>query len=221
MKYSFNEKELLDLFVTNDDSLPLFMHPYLKDGYVCATDNNKIIRIKADALNGEYEPTDRMNLEWPNESCDYIITDKDLEKALASIPQVEEEIEIGEDVKCPECDGTGTVYWEYDDRNFKSYRREFDCPVCDGSGYVEEAQVKKTGKMIPDPTAAVGIANGTLRIGNIQTLLEAMKIIGTAEIHLVAQVDYKNLFKVDDNISILIAHYFKDQADYIIKPKEE
>ena len=75
--------------------------------------------------------------------------------------------------------------------------------------------------MIPDPTAAVGIANGTLRIDNIQTLLEAMKIIGTAEIHLVAQVDYKNLFKIDDNISILIADYFKDQADYIIKPKEE
>ena len=73
MKYSFNEKELLDLFVSNDDSLPLFMHPYLKDGYVCATDNSKIIRIKADALNGEYEPTDRMNLEWPNESCDYIM----------------------------------------------------------------------------------------------------------------------------------------------------
>ena len=194
MKYSFNEKELLDLFVANDDSRPLFMHPYIKDGYVCATDNSKIIRIKADALNGEYEPTDRMNLEWPNESCDYIITDKDLEKALASIPQVEEEIETGEDVKCPECDGTGTVYWEYDDRNFKSYRREFDCPVCDGSGYVEETQVKKTGKMIPDPTAAVGIANNALRIDNIQTLLEAMKIIGTAEIHLVAQVDYKNLF---------------------------
>ena len=36
MKYSFNEKELLDLFVSNDDSLPLFMHPYIKDGYVCA-----------------------------------------------------------------------------------------------------------------------------------------------------------------------------------------
>lgn len=218
MKYSFNEKELLGLFVSNKDSRPMVKNPYLKDGYVCATDGYKIIKIKADTLNGEYAPTDKMNLEWPGKSCDYIITGKDIEKALASVPQVEEEIKTGEkDVKCPECDGYGSVYWEYNDRNFKSYEREFDCPVCGGTGYTEEAQWEKTGKMIPDCTAGIGIADSILKTNNVQALLEAMKIIGVAEVHLVSQVDYKNLFSIDDNISIMIMGYCLKEADYIIK----
>ena len=172
MKYSFNEKELLGLFVSNNDSRPLFMHPYLKDGYVCATDNRQIIRIKADMLSDKYKPT---------------------------------------------CGGSGSVFWEYNDNNFKSYVQEFDCPVCDGSGYVEEVQV--TGKMIPDWNATVGIVNYVLRIKYVQTLLEAMKIIGVTEVHLIAQVDNKSLFKVDDNISIIIMACLAD-ADCIIKTKK-
>lgn len=109
MKYSFNEKELLGLFTNRLDSRPMFTHPYLKDGYVCATNGNKIIKIKADTLDGKYEPTDKMNLAWPPQNCDYLITVRDLENALASVPQVEEEIKVGENVKCPECNGCGTV----------------------------------------------------------------------------------------------------------------
>lgn len=79
--------------------------------------------------------------------------------------------------------------------------------------------MKKTGKTIPDWTAAIGIANYAFRIDSIQALLETMKIIGVTEVHLVAQVDYKNLFKIDDNISIMIMGYLRD-ADYVIKTKE-
>ena len=216
MKYAFNEKDLFDLFMYADKALvPKYPKPYLKDGYVHATDGYKIIRIKADTLNGKYEPTDKMRLEWPDENCDYLTTDKEIEKALASVPQVEEEIKIGDDIDCPECDGTGKVYWEYTDRHFETHQSEFDCPVCGGDGYAEKARTKKTGRMIPEWTASVGFANSALRVDNVKALLEAMKIIGVTEVHLIAQIKNKNLFKIDDNISVMIMGYLR-KTDYII-----
>lgn len=216
MKYSFNEKELLDLFIDADNDLrPMYAKPYLKDGYVHAVNGYRLIRIKAETLNGEYEPTDKMMLAIPNDNCDYLITDKDIEKALASVPQEEEVIKIGEDIECPECAGSGKVDWEYTDNNGKMYEYKYDCPVCDGTGYAEETQEKKTGKMIPCWTASIGVGNKCIRVDHAQTLLEAMKIIGVIEVNLVAQGNHINVFKIDENIQVIIADYMRN-ADYII-----
>ena len=216
MKYLFNEKELLDLFVDADNDLrPMYANPYLKDGYVYAVNGFRLIRIKAEILNGEYEPTDKMRLPIPNDNCDYLITDKDIEKALASVPQEEEVIKIGEDVECLECAGSGKVDWEYTDNNGKMYEYEYDCPVCDGTGYAEETQEKKTGKMIPCWTSSIGFGNSCIRVDHVQTLLEAMKIIGVTEVHLVAQGNHISVFKIDENIQVIIADYMRD-ADYVV-----
>lgn len=216
MKYLFNEKELLDLFIdANNDLRPMYAKPYLKDGYVHATNGYRLIRIKAESLNGEYEPTDKMNLPIPNDNCDYLITDKDIEKALASVPHEEEVIKIGEDVECSECAGSGKVDWEYTDNNGKMYEHEYDCPVCDGTGNAEEVQEKKTGKMIPCWTASIGFGNSFIRVDNVQTLLEAMKIIGVTEVHLVAQDNNISVFKIDENIQVIIANYMR-YADYVV-----
>ena len=216
MKYLFNEKELLDLFIdANNDLRPMYAKPYLKDGYVHAVNGYRLIRIKAESLNGEYEPTDKMNLPIPNDNCDYLITDKDIEKALASVPHEEEVIKIGEDVECSECAGSGKVDWEYTDNNGKMYEYEYDCPVCDGTGYAEEAQEKKTGNMIPCWTASIGFGNRCIRVDHVQTLLEAMKIIGVTEVHLVAQGNNMSVFKIDENTQVIIADYMRD-ADYVV-----
>ena len=217
MKYLFNEKELLDLFIdANNDLRPMYYaKPYLKDGYVHATNGYRLIRIKAESLNGEYEPTDKMNLPIPNDNCDYLITDKDIEKALASVPHEEEVIKIGEDVECSECAGSGKVDWEYTDNNGKMYEHEYDCPVCDGTGNAEEVQEKKTGKMIPCWTASIGFGNSFIRVDNVQTLLEAMKIIGVTEVHLVAQDNNISVLKIDENIQVIIANYMR-YADYVV-----
>lgn len=217
MKYSFNEKDLFDLFIDKDnDFRPVLKEPYLKDGYVHAADGYKLIRIKADTLYGEYTPTEKMKLRWPDENCDYLITAKEIEKAIASIPQVKEEIEIGRNIKCPECNGDGTVFWEYTDKNLKTHEVEFDCPICGGDGYLERTYLKKTGRMIPDRTASIGFGTSNLRVDKVEVLFKAMKIIGVEEVRLVAQIENKNIFKIDENISVFIMGYLRE-ADYIIK----
>ena len=54
MKYQFNEQELLSLFYDKENDMrPDMAAPYLKNGYVCATEAHILIRIKAEMLNGE------------------------------------------------------------------------------------------------------------------------------------------------------------------------
>lgn len=201
MNCNFDEKKLFGLFVDEYGYRPEFNYPYRRDGYVYATDGMKLIRVKEDIVSGDYEATDKMRLNVPADNCDYIISDKDIKKALSEIPKVEELEE--KEVKCPECDGTNEVFWEYKDKDGEVYERSFECPVCDGTGYtlVEKA----TGRMIPDPSIIIRVGKNGIKNTNLKALLDAMRIIRVTEVHLVGQDNIANHFRIDENISILLA----------------
>ena len=207
MKTNFNEKRLFDLFVNRDNlTIPLItMKPYRRDGYVYGTDCRKLIKVKEDILSGEYETTDEMKIEFPMQNCDYTVTESDLRKVLSEIPQKEETEVVGHNVKCPECDGDGTVWWEYRDKKFEIHNAGHDCPICDGSGYVEKEKTRKTGRMIPSPTQIIKVGKNNIMSCYLKTLLDAMHIIGVPEVGLVCQTEVFNHFKIDDNISIMFA----------------
>lgn len=204
-KYNFNEKELFDLFVNKDDAaMPITtLKPYRRDGCVYGTDGKKLIRVKDSVISGEYEATDKMALKWPENNCDYSITDNDIREVLSKIPQEEEIKTVGHDIKCPECDGEGTVWWEYKDKKFETHEAEHDCPICDGSGYIKKAKKRKTGWMIPSPIQIIKVGKNNILSCHLQTLLDAMNIIRVSEVGLVCQTKVFNHFKIDDNISIM------------------
>lgn len=201
MNYNFDEKKLFGLFVDEDAYRPELNYPYRRDGYVYATDRHKLIRVKEDIVSGDYEVTDKMKLNIPTDNCDYIISDKDIEKAFSEIPKVKEVEE--KEVKCSECDGTGEVDWEYRDKNGKDYEGCFECPVCDGTGYVYSEVA--TGKMIPDPTTTVKVGKNSIYYIHLKALLDAMRVIGVTEVRLVCQDGIINHFRIDENISVIIA----------------
>lgn len=201
MNYNFDEKELFGLFVDENSYRPELNYPYRRDGYVYATDRHKLIRVKEDIVSGDYEVTDKMKLNIPTDNCDYIISDKNIEKALSEIPKVKEVEE--KEVECSECDGTGEVDWEYRDKNGKDYEGCFECPVCDGTGYVYSEVA--TGKMIPDPTTTVKVGKNSIYYIHLKALLDAMRVIGVTEVRLVCQDGIINHFRIDENISVIIA----------------
>lgn len=202
MNYDFDEKKLFGLFVADDDMYrPILNNPYRRDGYVYASDGQKLIRVKEDIVSGDYEVTDNMKLNVPTDNCDYIISDKDIEKLLSEIPQIEEMEE--KEVKCPECDGTGEVDWEYRDKNGKDYEGCFECPVCDGTGYVYSEVA--TGKMIPNTTITVKVDKNNIYYIHLKALLDVMRVVGVTEARLVCQEGIINHFRIDGNISVIIA----------------
>lgn len=215
MKYKFEEERLLSLFLNDaENCFPQYAEPFLKDGYVYATDTDKLIRIKADTLDGRYK-SDKINylLSLPNDNCNVLITQVDIEKALASVPQQKETV-IAD---CSECEGAGVVFSEYIDKKGETHEIEAECPICGGIGNEE----KETGKTIPFPYAAIVIRDFKLRACDVQALLEAMKIIGVAIVHLVSQTDNRIVFRIDENIDIMIVTFSSDNVDAVIPIKED
>lgn len=194
--------------------------PYLKNGYVCATEAHILIRIKAETLNGEYKEIQSCNIDWPTDNCNFIVSLQDIEKALSNIPQVEEEEQIGEDIYCEECDGEGEVEWEYQNKNGRYYHEEHTCPVCLGSGYSARAKYKKTGRMIPDEEYHVGIRHIVIKAKYLEILAKAMRLIGVEEVRCVHQAPARPcIFRVDDNIEIIIMPCLVE-AEYHIEGRD-
>ena len=216
MNYNFDEKKLFGLFVADDDMYrPILNNPYRRDGYVYASDGQKLIRVKEDIVSGDYEVTDKMKLNIPADNCDYTITDKDIEKVLSEIPQVKEMEE--KEVKCSECDDTGEVIWEYKDKNWETHENEFECPICDGTGYISTE--KATERMIPNPDTVVKVGENGIASTLLQVLLGAMKIIGVTEVHLICQEGVINYFRINENISVILASNI-GTAKYELKLQE-
>lgn len=93
-----------------------------------------------------------------------------------------------------------------------------ECPECDGSGTKE----RETGKMILSPFASIAIGDFKLCAREVQLLLEAMKIIGVTEVHLVSfyQTDNRVVFRIDENISVMFTRSNSEKTDAVI-PVEE
>lgn len=219
IEYNFDEKKLFDLFVDNENIFhPEYNNPYRKDGYVYATNARKMIRIKENAVRGDYK-TAGITLNIAKNNCNYTITAENIEKVLSAIPQIEEIMSVGNNIKCSECDGEGTVTWKYTDKNWNDYEIEEDCPVCEGLGYIERERQIKTGRMIPNPNTVVKVGKNNIMATYLQVLLDAMRIIGVMEVRLVCQKGIINHFRIDRNISVLLASN-KDYAECELKLKK-
>lgn len=213
MKYKFDEEKLLGLFLNAENCFPQYAEPFQKDGYVYATDTDKLIRIKAEALNRRYK-SDKINysLSLPNDNCNALITQVDIEKALASVPQQKETV-IAD---CSECEGAGVVFSEYIDKKGETHEIETECPICGGIGN----EKKETGKTIPVPYTAIAIGDIKLRACDVQVLFEAMNVIGVTKVHLVSQTDDRLVFRIDENIKIMVVTFTSDNIDAVIPIKE-
>ena len=183
MKYQFNEQDLLSLFYDKENDMrPDMAAPYLKNGYVCATEGHIMIRIKAETLNGEYNEIDSLNIDLPADNCNFIIGLHDIKTAIASIPQVEEKEKVGKDIECKECDGAGEVEWEYRGKSGRYHHKYLDCPKCQGDGCISRVKYKKTGRMIPDGDCPIRIRRIVIKVEFLEILGRAMEIIGVDKV---------------------------------------
>ena len=221
MKYQFNEQDLLSLFYDKENDMrPDMAAPYLKNGYVCATEGHIMIRIKAETLNGEYNEIDSLNIDLPADNCNFIIGLHDIKTAIASIPQVEEKEKVGKDIECKECDGAGEVEWEYRDKSWRYHHKYLDCPKCQGDGCISRVKYKKTGRMIPDGDCPIRIRRIVIKVEFLEILGRAMEIIGVDKVRCVHQEPTQPcIFRVDDNIEIIIMPYLA-VADYSIEGRD-
>lgn len=198
-----DEKKLLRLFLGKGI---LTAMPLLKDDKVFATDFRKVIYINAEVCQGEYERTEMFDLRFPPVEQELNIPLLSLQKAYDSLPKVEDEEYDQEE--CNECDGTGSVEWEYVDKNGKTHHQDFDCPACNGRGFFKR-NVRKCYK--PEYNAIIKLDGFFINNQYIKAIIDALFLLGKDHITLLSKAKKDTVvwayFRIDENITIIIAPY--------------
>lgn len=132
---------LLNLFTGTDENRPAMMFPNLSNGVVYATDTHALITIPENELMLKYGT----NEKYPN--AQKILDDfskKELQSIRVNVVDLAKEltkarIEVDKDsIKCKECKGSGTVEFEYCDKQNETHYIDGDCPICGGEGSSEK-----------------------------------------------------------------------------------
>lgn len=198
-----DEKKLLRLFHGKGI---LTAMPLLKDDKVFATDFRKVIYINAEVCQGEYERTEMFDIRFPPVEQELNIPLLSLQKAYDSLPKIKDE-EYDEE-ECSECDGTGSVEWEYVDKNGKTHHQDFDCPACNGRGYFKR-NVRKCYK--PEYNAIIKLDGFFINNQYIKAIIDALFLLGKDHITLLSKAKKDTVvwayFRIDENITIIIAPY--------------
>ena len=198
-----DEQKLLGLFHGKGI---LSAMPLLKDDKVFASDCHKAIYINAEVCQGEYERTEMFNLKLPPVEQELNIPLLSLQKAYDSLPKVEDE-EYDEE-ECNECNGTGSVEWEYTDKNGKTHHQEFDCPSCDGWGFLKR-NLRKCYE--PEDDAIIELEGFFINNKHIKAIIDALFLLGKDHITLLSKAKKDSVvcayFRIDENITIIVAPY--------------
>lgn len=202
-------QRVLDLFIEKSNFRLGITLPFEINNKIYATDAYTLIRVDKDkcdvVIDNPYNPPDcEAVIPAQNMSLKLDLSEVDFEKYLTE----DEFIVVGDDVICNECDGDGSVEWEY-----KSWVLEEDCPKCKGVGVTDTAQNIKTGKKIFG-NQVVQILGTYLDIHRFYRLVEVQRIIG-GDIYLIGFSQSKLLFLVGECEILIIANLDNNDKEVI------
>lgn len=199
-----DERKLLGLFYCKGS---LSAMPLLKGNKVFAADSHKAIYINAEVCQGEYERTEKFDMKFPPVAeQEQNIPLLSLQKAYDSLPKVKDEEYDMED--CDECDGTGYVEWEYQDKKGHIHYYDFDCPICNGRSFLK-LNIRKCCR--PEYNAVIELAGFFINNEHIKAIIDALLLLGKDHITLLSKAKKDCVvfayFRIDENITIVVAPY--------------
>lgn len=173
-------KNLFNLFLSTNETKPVFLQPYTVGGYTYATDTYVMIRAKNEIIDFEITQTDVPNVK--KSECFFKEPEIDMVINLESVPWEDLKTEdqmaaVGEDIKCGHCEGDGELDLGFL-YNGKHYNLDAECPVCDGGGWEYEAPMVKTGLKEFNSCTNIQINNEYYDVRKLYTLKKASDIIG-------------------------------------------
>lgn len=207
-----DEQKLLGLFYSKGS---LSAMPLLKDNKVFATDCYKSIYINAEVCQGKYERTELFNMEFPPVEQELNIPLLSLQKAYESLPKIGVEEYDKED--CDECNGTGSVVWEYLDEKGHTHCNDFDCPICNGFGFFKR-NIRKCYE--PEWYAVIKLDGFFINNNHIKAIIDALLLLGKDHITLLSKAKkdskvYYAYFRIDENITIVISPCCNCKEEYV------
>ena len=199
-----NYDKLLRYFADPSSFHDYAQEPFTQGEHVYATDGKSCIQIRKDLPSDEFEIRDKPNtidLFTKEKNQDRIITLEMLKRAMNSIPKVNFE-------KCPACDGTGKVDFEFE-FSCKTYTTREECPVCGGS------KQRQTYTPIPDYRYSVCLIpeQGPVFQMHIHQLMWCMTLLEVKSIRMVYFDRFVYLFEVADGVQVVVGTFFPSTFD--------
>ena len=122
---------------------------------------------------------------------------------------------IYEEIKCEDCDGFGTVEFEYFSAVTKdTYYSEQECPVCEGDGY---EQGDKIGEEACYKSCIIKLQNAAFRSDVFKCIIDVCEFYLESVFQLVSEShEHKgHLFKVNEVYVLIMPFVFYDEEfDY-------
>ena len=203
-------EELLMLFTDRHSNR--FKTPFTFGNYTWATDAHTILFLpKQEGDN--YTENDMIKhyismIENQTSPITYSLQDlKDLlgEKVIEP---------IYEEIKCKDCDGSGTVEFEYfSSTTRQTYESEQECPVCEGDGY---EQGDKIGEEACYKSFIIKLQNAAFRSDVFKHIIDVCEFYSESVFQLVSESDKHkgHLFKVNEAYVLIMPFAYDEEFDY-------
>ena len=205
-----NEKEALMMFCEQENQIrEIFINPFSNEndgGNIWATDGRVLLIVDKELTRCKYQALTLRKPEVCTDNIDRQISFAEIDKAYKKFKLVDEmQTESGEGIECEECDGDGTVEYEYYARNGRTYHYEHTCPVCLGRGTVKESLLIPTGrKVLPKATFYV-FGEATFNASVIMRAVEGLRKMGFDSMTHKASIKVgANRFQICDGVELLI-----------------
>lgn len=149
-----NINAALKLSYSDDAEKELVNHAFIQDKRIIATDGRRLLSIPVDGLEQDFL-LQFHSQDGPNVAAampqppftDDEISINDINAFVNRLPT--EEVMNPNAPTCEECEGTGTVQVEYEDKQFDPHLIEVDCPICDGTGLKYPNDKSKNLMVVP------------------------------------------------------------------------
>lgn len=201
--------------ICSEDPLRLKFHTPFSDGVdICSSDVKMMLRVKPNAVDchdvPQY-PEFRVNVEYGEP---ILLPISSLKEALSRVDHEKETIEISSAVPCDECDGDGSVEFEYTSKCGRMFTRYCDCPICDGTGKICDAVYKETGRTHPKQFERVSINGVLFDAYRLYILTELCDTIDICDIRITAL--HKNAacsFQINEDCEFVLMPMIGEVSD--------
>lgn len=204
------EKQALQMFCNEESYVEMYHAPFVNDkdnGRILATNGIVMIVVDPKYVRGKYMHFSQRlpDYDYRRNDIDKFIPFSVIEKAYNTFNLIPEKMsKDGQSADCPECDGHGTVEYEYRDRWGNLHYQQCTCPECEGSGKRADFELVETGRMILPDDSTFQLKDQIVSAEILWKVVTALRLMGFNSMRLKSQQNHGNLFEVCDGITVLI-----------------
>lgn len=215
--------QVLHFFVGNDEMRPAMMSPFIQEDFAIATDAHALICFKRELLGetkievNEKAP-DALSIIPTEENMSIEFDTIEMRKQISKSRKLADETYEVKKSKCPDCNGSGFVDYEFEDYKGRTYEIKDTCPTCESEDEWVTIKNKKTGDEIEDFRELFKIDNALIDVDLFEKLVKTAELLSIEKFKLVYKKHERALNKfIVGECTICIMPVYQSTDDDLVQ----